>query len=481
MVGIKNTITQAFVREAYKWLVLVVIYSICIYMLRNNTDEQYVCQVCVISSVVFLSIQVYRIYVLLGTFLSPCLIFLGLYYIFQNGLLLLFAFDDSLDSVYLKQYRTYVVPATIYASISNVIAGSACILAILKTNRPKLASHIDRQQTKDVFFAGYYGYLFTGLIAVPLVLLKFNVARVGGYFGVRIFEESVPFYVAFIEYMFMPFAVLCLVYCEGRIKTKIFITWLTVLWLLLTAYCGDRTVGLSGILIISFISLRSSMRSGMSKKSLVKFGVIIVFLMVMVQSVAIVRSQGDISTIGEDEGVFYHFISELGFSSFSLFTMMDIVPNQEGYLKGMGYLSSFVCGLVPVNADPTGFVRWLLQWHDLYDTVWPEKYLPYSFGLGFSLNSESYVNFGWFGFIPLFLIDFVIFYFLNFSSSRRTPSKFDIYTSYILLFLWCTLPRRDSYYLWKALVYSIFLIRVYLYLLVSRKKRTSHADQISNL
>lgn len=94
--GIKNTYTKAFVQEAYKWFMVVVMYSICLYLLRNNTDEQYVCQVCVISSVVFLSIQVYRIYVLLGTFLSPCLIFLGLYYIFQNGLLLLFDYGAFL-------------------------------------------------------------------------------------------------------------------------------------------------------------------------------------------------------------------------------------------------------------------------------------------------------------------------------------------------------------------------------------------------
>ena len=254
--------------DVYRWGLVVLIYMVMLLALRDNPNQMYVIRICILSSFALLGFEVVKIGKLSNSFITPSLIYLGLYYVFQNGLLVLFAFQDDIDSPYLRKFDDYIVDATIYSSISNVIAGYACIVSSLfsKPRRKKLM--VDSLSPRNIYNASFLGFVMTGLIAIPLVLVKFNVARVGGYRGVRAFEENIPFFVNFIEYLFMPFAVLSIMYAKKGVKKML--VGITIFWLLLTSFCGDRTVGLSGILIVAFINLKTSGQK-VSKKSIFKF------------------------------------------------------------------------------------------------------------------------------------------------------------------------------------------------------------------
>ncbi len=448
------------------WLLTILLYAFLLYRIQISLSPISAIRISVFSSLFLFGLEIKSICRLSKSIFTPCLIYLALYYFFQNGLFLLLAIDENFSSNYLRKFSEYIVKATLFSSLSNVIAGYACIVIMLLSKKKKQLSKVDTYNPEVVANRAFCAFLLSGIVAMPLVLLKFNVARVGGYHAVRAYEESIPFFLNFIEYFFVPFAILTLLYNNNVRQMVLFVT---LVWLLLTSYCVDRTVGLSGILIVSFITLLKNNSKGPSKKNIVFFSLIIIGLLVLVQGISIVRNQRDISAMGE-EGPLMHFVSELGFSSVSLLMMMDIVPQSENYLGGIGYLSSFISGLVPANADPTGIVSSIIEYRRI-SNGWIEDYYNFTFGLGFSLNAEAYINFGWLGLFPLFGIHLIVFYFLNFSNSKRVPSLFDQYTSFVLLFLWCTLPRRDSYYLWKALVYSILFVKLYLHVFVGRRQK----------
>ncbi len=458
-------------REAWIWLLFIVLYSLVLYYIKNTSTDADFVRCSVVSSLIVLLVQVRIIVAMAGSLVTPSIIYLGLYYVFQNGLLLLSLFDTDYNSFYLEYFGLHMKDATMFASISNIIAGFACYCVYAFHKTCIKFDKLDKISDTRIAKRALVGVACTGLVAIPLVILKTTVALRGGYFAVRNYEETIPFVFNFVEYMFMPFVVLSLLYKKGSGKKIVII--FAVLWLLLTSFCGDRTTGLSGLLIIAVISYTQSNKMQDEKNRIFKIGAVLVFLVFSVQLFSVLRGQGSVSDMQGGENVIVHFFGELGFSSVTLFSMMDIVPQNEDFLNGLGYFASFVSGFIPASLDPTGTISNLVEYSDIQQQ-WMDKYYDFEFGFGFSLNSEAYVNFGWFGFISLFFVNYIVFYFLNYSNRRKNQSKFDVYVTFILLFLWCTLPRRGSYYIWKALMYGVIVIRWYI-LLVTPKIRKNGA------
>ena len=56
----------------------------------------------------------------------------------------------------------------------------------------------------------------------------------------------------------------------------------------------------------------------------------------------------------------------------------------------------------------------------------------------------------------------VVFGMLNSCRYDDETDQWGRYKICILVFLWFTLPRRDSYYVWKAISYSIIIMYLYL-------------------
>lgn len=443
--------------------IFVTVYTIILLSKRSYFVDMAVVRYVCISAFVVLALEVLASYRISNVFLTPSILFLMAFYVFQNGQLLLLALGIDFNSFYINTLNQYTQDVAIYSSISSVVAGYACLICTkencsIENKIEPINYSIDKLNPDRVAQIAYVGFIGTTLIAVPLVFVKFFFVRIGGYTAVRNLESSIPSIVNFLEYMFFPFVLLIQIYDKQK-RSNIAAVF-AVIWLILTALCGDRTTGIAGLAVLAY--LRMSILSHPKRGNLFKTLIIAVLLLIFIDISYIVRTRGSFSDLSIGLGLFTGFLSELGFSCFPLYTMMHTVPQYEGFRYGIGYLFSFIGGMIPSFIDPTGTIRNVNAQAHIFE-AWHSRYFSqYSFGFGFSLNAESYINFGWFGLIGIFIVCLIVFHFLGGSHIKNSKSNWALYRMCVLLFLWFTLPRRDSYYIWKAISYALIIMQIYI-------------------
>ncbi len=452
-------------RKFNKLLILVAILCLYIPVLLghryDSNSDAFIKLVCISSLIIYL-FEIWCIYDLTKRIFTPTVLFLAAFYLFQNGQLLLLALGIDFNSFYINTLREYLTQVVVFSSVSNVLAGFVAVLTV-KTKNIILAHNrkIDRYSQDFIVKSAKIGLICTGVITFPLIFLKTSYSLAGGYNAVRAFEETIPSIINLIEYMFIPYALLYMVY-KGK-KQSVLVRNLIIVWALLTALCGDRTTGIGALVVVVYFSYLNSDNEGFGKIILKYVGLAIIglSLIVFIQVAYSFRIKGTF-TYSSIFDIIINTISDLGFNSFPLFTMMSVVPGSESFLYGKGYLLSLIGGFIPSFVDITGTISKINAQSRIFET-WQSKYFgQYSFGFGFSLNSEAYINFGWFGLIAIFIVLIVILKLLNSYNADDKEDLWGCYRTCILVFLWFTLPRRDSYYIWKAILYSLVMMRFYL-------------------
>ena len=404
------------------------------------------------------------------TLLSPILLFLASFYLFQNGQLLLYSFNIIPNDFYINKSSEVIENVCTFSSISAIVSSYAAILVVFNPKkRLSRKSRIDELDRDSICKFALLGFAITAIVALFLAFRKFTIALSGGYSSVRAYEETISSVFNFIEYMFVPFSILSLIYLKNKwLKALVFLV--SGFFFLLTALSGDRTTGITGLIVLFLLYYLSVARE--SKLKLKRLRIVVPFVVLLffalMRVAYFVRSRIDFS-------IFAFFslesivdeVSEIGFSFYALTTMMIVVPSKENFLYGKGYFLSMIGGVFPSFLDPTGTIQKINAESRVY-SQWQSQYFNYDFGLGFSLNAESYINFGWFGLLAIFLLCLFIFRMLSYSLKNNEKPNFSLYKSMVLLMLWFTLPRRDTYFVWKSIIYAIAFI--YLYLLIFCKK-----------
>lgn len=449
-------------------LVLTVFFSIYMLLQRGKNSDSSV-RLCVLFSLCVFAFELYCIVKNSGVLFNPMVIFLLSFYLFQNGQLLLLALGVDFNDFYIQTLRQHTLNVAVFSSISNMLAGLAGVLVTAQKVKKRncfINSYKDHIIAKYVFI----GFLLTGMVAVPLVVYKFTYALRGGYAAVRSLENTIPSLINIVEYMFVPFSFLVLFYEKTKLKQQV-VRCIVIFWFIITALCGDRTTGIVGLFITVFIQYSTEKNNVKRKKRAVTLIVASMLLMVFIEVAYAFRTGGDIiGAVAGSRNLVTKLISEFGFSCFPLFTMMNIVPSCEPFLYGKGYLFSMIGGIIPSSLDITGTISKINHESRIFEQWQTQYYGQYSFGFGFSLNSEAYINFGWFGLIAIFLVCLFVLGYLRRFDFKQNNNKFEMYAVCILLFSWLTLPRRDSYYIWKALAYCIWLIKLYLMIFCKKKR-----------
>lgn len=453
-----------------KCIILLLILAIYIPVMLSHRFDLYSNNFIRIACITSLCIYIYEIwsmYTITEKLFTPATLFLIAFYMFQNGQLLLLSLGIDFNDFYINSLKSYTIPVVVFSSISNVIAGF--IAFFLARPKNKLIIHInnrkiDRISPDFITDVARFGFIITSIVAFPLILVKFTYSLSGGYNAVRAFEETLPSVVNFIEYFFMPFSVLYMVY-GGKEKSK-WVRIFVVIWALITSLCGDRTTGIGALVVVVYLFFlqTNNKKEGMGKKILKYIGLVVAALLIiiLIQFAYAFRTKSgfDFSSMAE---VFITTISDLGFSCFPLFTMMRVVPNSETFLLGQGYFLSVIGGLIPSFIDVTGTISKINAKSRIFETWQTKYYGQYSFGFGFSLNAEAYINFGWFGLISIAILLIIIFKLLDSYNSEDKNNLWGCYKTCILAFLWFTLPRRDSYYVWKAISYALIFMKVFIF------------------
>ncbi|HAT4217983.1 O-antigen polysaccharide polymerase Wzy [Clostridium perfringens] len=442
--------------------IVLAIYVFVMLSMIGGSNQKLVLEISTISAFIILIIEIIQIKKITGKVFCPVILFLISYYVFQNGQLLLIALHIDFNSFYINTLKQYMSDVSIFSAISTVLAGYAAFIMCKNKKGNKKIYKIDQMNPALVQKTAQLGFLVCSLVAIPLVIYKASIGIAGGYSAVRFVEGNIPSIINFIEYMFMPFATILMIYSDKKNTKKIAI--IVLLWAIITSLCGDRTTGIGAIVLLLYLFSLKEENGLIQKNKLISFLLMLFIgwvIIVFIQVAYAVRTQSAF-TYNSIFDVVIQTVADLGFSCFPLFTMMNIVPSYEGFLYGSGYVLSFIGGLIPSFIDFTGIIRKINSMSRVFENWQSIYYSQYSFGFGFSLNAEAYINFGWYGLIILFMLLIFIFKMLSDNTMNENGSYWGKYKSCILLFLWFTLPRRDSYYIWKAIFYSIIVMYVYL-------------------
>lgn len=396
---------------------------------------------------------------LYGTIFSPMLLFLIAFYSFQNGQLLLYSLNIPFNRFYIDYFGAHLSSVILFSAFSTILAGFAAMLSGTFSVRYSHRKDTETEVvTSQVMTNAYYGALITGMVAFILLVFKiYHYYTGGGYFGVRLFESDVPRLLSMLEYQYPAFILLIHVYqTEYSWKYKL-LKYSFIIWLLVTAFLGDRTTGLAGILSIGLLNIH---QNGMSRRSKWIVGVVFILIILLSQLISFSRIGLPLNELLSSEySIATMFLNEVGFSWFPLAGIISLVPQVEAYQLGTTYLTSVVSGLISSALDPTGTLGALTQQALIYEKWQLDYFKQFDFGLGFSLNAEAYMNFGYYGLIAIFVEILIVSYFIG--RHLKTCSKWEVYQTFVLLFFWITLPRRSSYYIWNAIFYAIILMKFY--------------------
>lgn len=389
-----------------------------------------------------------------GQKFSNYAIFLIAFAVFHFGLFFVYSVGGTYNYFYFKQYDVSVVLDTLlyeYISIEVLFLSGAWINRI----RPFKFNSANRLSSRSICSISRICMILTGVVAFSLLALKTR-AFLGGYYeGVRAFDSSVPSILGLIEYFYVPFSILTLIYSDNKQLNRM-IESFVIIWALITALCGDRTSGLAGIMIIMLINVRY--KSGERKtfrKYVISVATILLsgFLIVFIKSF---REGNSFSGSGLFT-ILSEMLGELGSSFFPLTLIMRICPSAHDFLYGKSYFYSIISGCIPASLDPTGTIAY---WNEkaIEPVNWIGADYDYTFGTGYSLCAEAYANFGWYGFVALFIVGLCIVKLL----ASDLNNKFSLYTSAVLMFEFFTLPRRNFYYVINHPVYCIIFVLIIL-------------------
>ena len=244
-------------------------------------------------------------------------------------------------------------------------------------------------------------------------------------------------------------------------------------WSLATAFLGDRTSGIAGLIVSMFLLFADE---GKTKRiKVLPILLIVVFGSILLFSISFISSfrEGHQMQASSILDILSSSFGEIGSSYFPLVLLMNICPSIYGYTYGSSYFYSTISGFLPDSLDFTGTVdRWINL--SFEPRNWISLNYDYTYGVGYSLCAESYANFGYFGFFVIFFIGVIIFRLL--SSNKK--NKFTIYTSTILLFEFLTLPRRNYYYIVNHFFYCVLVIGGILVLFCKRKVETHYSMEL---
>lgn len=461
------------------WLSGIILLTILLFFL-GFLDVGFVAyKICILITLAVFIGELAVIYLESDRRMTPLILFLIAFYLFQNGQILLWALGINFDAFYLLYLQKRLNGAIILSSVCNLWAGFAgmlCSMPRRDLQKVRIAPQ-DRYDRRLVYRSLGIACVVLGVVVIPVVFARFAAVLYEGDSGVRALNERTPGILSFLEYLFVPFCVAFICYFGKRKIGKLAAGVLTG-YFVLNAFCGERATGLAGIFVLFFLF---GFLEKDRKKRRLRFGLLVIVcvaLLFLIQFVRIVRDQeASVKISLRLWDVLVGLIWEIGFGFIPLMAMMEIVPASESFLLGRQYLQSVVSGVLPVPAGSDGTVAKIHAASRIFER-WEIGYFPFlDLSPAFSLNAEGYINFGSFGFLSVFLICILIAFFLNRYQWYEEDCMFPKYVACVLILLWFTLPGRSSGDVWKALFCSVVLLSVYLWLTCAGwRKHTGQAE-----
>ena len=286
------------------------------------------------------------------------------------------------------------------------------------------------------FLISAYPY-FSDLIQSMLLSMRFGYgAMYGGDPTVGLDTLSSQ-----IGQLFIP-SVICLFigYKENHFMRNVFLSFLLFIVLLLFA-TGGRSMGV--ILLAQIVVMFNYIIKPISKKGTVILLISVIGLMSVLSAIKEIRTEAnrsisDIKVEHSYKGA-VNTIAEMGLSMSCLIKTQEFVPASENYRYGKTYLYSFTT-IIP----NLGFWEYHPAKKEANMSEWLTGKLGTTFGTGFSMCAEAYINFGYWGWLMMMLLGYAIASLsLTMEKAVKTNNCPLIVLSLIMLVFALRLPRNN--------------------------------------
>ena len=387
---------------------------------------------------------------------SPYIIFLVCLYLFSFGQSFLYAFRISPERDLIgymgitsnQIFRAQVDTLTMLAFFHIGALARQKQSRIVNTISP-FKHIIQQKRLKQI------GWLLLVISIVPYYIELIRNAILSILFGYgTLYEQEVKIGISNIQSILADYyipSLLCLfiAYKDSKLpKVLIITTFLFSIFVILVTGGRSEAVILIALLLI-FINY---FIKKIEKRHLFLLFVGGLWFMVLLSAIAHNRNESNrtlsLNPVGEENAI-VDAIAEMGGTMFCLVKTQEIVPKDENYRFGSSYLLSFTT-IIP----NMGFwdIHPAKKYSDLNE--WLTDYLNLSYGSGFSMCAEAYVNFGNLGFLMMFVFGlFTATFFGKFEPAIKVNNYASI--AFILIFFWFAIkvPRNSFVGIVRAIFY----------------------------
>ncbi len=403
-----------------------------------------------------------------GRFISSMMLIIFAFIAFQFGIPILYAFDSRYSNWYMQFVELpYLIAGVIYTVFCIqffILGASICSYSASEGKRKLLFDAPFLTDVSSVTNIAFIGFIATGLIAIPRAALFLRMSLTAGI-GVARMTYPTGGIVNIARGLFIPFGLLLLVYLPNNRRKRI-VASLLIIYSLLSALAGDRTEGLTlmACLVLYFLfSSKTQTQFTPFVRGIILFaaGAALLWLLSVIAQIRMGYSARGMSIGNSIEAA----LGEMGFNSLTISFQMQVAP-QHTY--GLSYLSSLTT-LIPTSVDVAGINQAVAKFAAAsnYQSVMEQNYSWATFGLGYSLIAESWVNFGFAGCLAISVIGG----FISRLLSVNSESLFGRYMSFVFLWAFLTLPRRDIGWLLNALEWDFLIILLCLWVSYSLTNR----------
>ena len=321
--------------------------------------------------------------------------------------------------------------------------------ALLALNKLPRVSYIDKDNAPLKILSIYKVSLILSILSFPLFFYELysNLSIVIRYGYMAIYDNSlntVPRVIQLLSAYYEP-SIIALFFSSCYLnKNKTLILAFAIVTILVPPLIlGGRS---NAMIIAALLLIVYALFNKINIKRLGLIAAAVIVLLVAFSYIATTRLEAPgaktsySEALEEVENPILFTLSEMGWSMTPLCWCLDIFPNQIDYKYGDSFLYSFTT-IIP----NLGF--WKYHPAKIHSNLgeWLMDYKQITYGPGFSIAAEAYVNFGYFGFLFFFIYGFLITKSFRFINKKYIDvSPFVIVAS--LIFLWFSIKTvRNSF------------------------------------
>lgn len=312
------------------------------------------------------------------------------------------------------------------------------------------------------------------LISIPAFILQtyYNFSTVISYGYASIYTEQVGSttfrtIVSILSNFYQPSLLLLLISNRDKKNTRRIIILFMLIDVLIDLFVGGRSgavLTILGILLAYHYFIKPINKKNMLYGAVGGYiGIAILNCIATIRNIPNKSLSTFFTALGSSfSNVIGSFIGELGWNLSSICWTMNLVPSQYAFRHGKSYLASFLSWIPSSFFGGKGSHPTVI-YANLGD--WLQRTLNMSYGPGYTMVAESYINFGWYGIIAMFVLGIIVAKFI--AKIRKENSDDDILGATFQIVFIMTIMKslvRSSF----STAFRIFFFNVLpLYILVS--------------